>query len=329
MAIKLGAVTGSLLITALIGAVLNKLFAPGGSFLWWSDRDLLSALALMVAIPAIFVVTYIGISQRLQNTTTKTALVESLVALLLIALVAGLGLAFAEWRDHVSRARGQKQRLALSQSSPYAIISIKEGIVTARSADGKTIETMHPMFLYHLAHDDTDVSIVEEALENEVGDQSFRLLLDGRTVSVPLPENGIYRVTPRGLTIVDRENNPVTANELLDRALERVGTVRYYDELAYQDLAPPRNYERHYSNIYLESETGDTIIYNARIVRCEGEETACESIRRTLSSGINYHKIYREDYLSKLENLALVNRPVVLTGIDTPEGFVVHKVKLL
>lgn len=151
------------------------------------------------------------------------------------------------------------------------------------------------MFLYRSAHSNTNVSIIEEALKNEVNDQPFRLLLDGRTVSVPLPENGLYRVTPRGLTIVDGENNPITAHELLDRTLERVGAVRYYDALVYQNLALPWNHDRHYSNVYLASETGDTIIYNARIVRCEGEEIVCESIRRTLSSGINHHKINNED----------------------------------
>ena len=329
MAIKFGVLVVSLLVTAVIGAVLNKLFAPIGSFLWWSDRDLFSALALVVAIPAIFVVTYIGVSQRLQNATPKSALVESLVGLFLIALVVGLGLALSEWREKATRVRQQKQRLALSQSSPYAITDIKDGIVTARSADGTTIETVHPMFLYYLAHDDNDVSIIEEALKDEASDQPFRLLLDGRSVSVPLPENGTYRVPPRDLTIVDRENNLITTDEFLDRALERVSAVRYYDELVYQNLASPRNYERHYSNVYLESEKGDTIIYNARVVRCEGEETACESIRRTLSSGINHHKINNEDYQNKLKNLGLVSRPVVLTGIETPEGFVVHKIKLL
>ena len=329
MATKLGVVVVSLLITVLIGAVLNKSFAPVGSFLFWSNRDLFSALALVVAIPAIFVVTYIGVSQRLQNVTTKSALVESLVALLIIVLAVGLGLAFVEWREHATFAQRQKQRLALSQSSPYAITAIKDGIITARSADGTTIETEHPMFLYYLAHDDNDVSIIEKALEDEANDQPFRLLLDGRSVSVPLPENGIYRVPPRGLTIVDGENHSITAPELLDRALERVGAIRYYDELMYQNLASPRNYDRHYSNVYLESETGDTVIYNARVVRCEGGETECEGIRRTLSSGINQRKINREDYLSKLGNLALVSRPVILTGIETPEGFVVHKIKLL
>ena len=329
MATKLGVVIVSLLITVLIGAVLNKSFAPVGSFLFWSNRDLFSALALVVAIPAIFVVTYIGVSQRLQNVTTKSALVESLVALLLIVLAVGLGLVFAEWREQATFARRQKQRLALSQSSPYAITAIKNGIITARSADGTTIETEHPMFLYYLAHNRNGVSTIEEALESEVQTQPFRLLLDGRTVSVPLPENGIYRVPPRGLTIVDGENHSVTAPELLDRALERVGAVRYYDELVYQNLASPRNYERHYFNVYLESETGDTVIYNARVVRCEGEERACERIRRILSNGINHHKINREGYLGELKNLALIGRPVVLTGIETQEGFVVHKIKLL
>lgn len=328
MATKLGVLIVSLLITGLVGAVFNKLFAPGGSFLGWSDRDLFSALALVLAIPAIFVVTYIGVSQRLQNTTTKSALVESLLALLLIALVVGLGLAFVEWRERAYRSRLQKQRLVLSQSSPYAITAIDNGVVTARSADGKMIETTHALFLYAIAPNDTDVPIVEEALRNEVKDQQYQLLLNGDMVSMPRPKNGIYKVPPRSLTIIDHENNPITTDELLDRVLERVGAVRYYDELVYQ-LESSRNYERHYADVYLESETGDTIIYNARVVRCEGEETACESIRRILSSGINYNRISRKDYLSKLRNLALVSRPVVLTGIETPEGFVVHKIKLL
>ena len=329
MAVKLGVVVVSLLITALIGSVLGKLFAPGGSFLWWSNRGLLHALALVVAIPAIFVVTYIGVSQRLQNTTTRSALVESLIALLLVAVVAGLGVALAEWRDKAAFARQQKRRIALSQSSPYTITAIKRGILTATAADGTTIETEHPMLLYFLSHNDTDVPIIEEALQNEVDNQPFRVLLDGRTVSVPLPENGVYRVPPRGVTIVDRQNNPITAYELLDRVLEHVGTVRYYDELAYQDLSSPQDYERHYANVYLTSETGDTVIFNARIVRCEGEEAACKSVDRVLYSGINHHKINRRDYRSKLEELPLVNRPVVLTGVETPEGLVVHKIKIL
>ena len=328
--LKLGISIVSLFVTILLGIVLNKTIGPSGSFLWWSNADLKNALLMIIALPATFVVIYIGLSQRFQGMTGRAALIEAIIALIFALLVMGLYSAFIEWQTRYTFHQQERQRDALTAASPYTITAMKDGVVTARATNGMTIKTTSPLFLYTLGGTSIDLSAVPHAIKREISEHPYQLVLNGRVGDLIQDEAGNYLVAHNRFGFVNNDGIILTPQELLTKAIRRIGTTRYYEKLSYQDLTEVRDYQHHYSNIYLESETGDTIIYNARLVHCVGEDditSPCQKMYSMLASGINRHRLQQADYRDALHRLAIVSQPVALTGIDTPQGFFVYEIR--
>ena len=329
IALKLGIGIVSLLVTILLGTILNKTIGPSGSFLWWSNADLKNALFMVVALPATFAVIYIGLSQRFQGITARAALLEAIVAMVLVLLSVGLYGAFAEWQAQYKFRQQERQRDALTATSPYTITAMEDGVVTARAANGLTVKTTSPLFLYTRRGTDVDLSAVPRAIEREIKEHPYQLVLNGRVGDLIQDEEGHYLVMHNRFGFASHNGPTLTAPELLIKVIRQVGTTRLYEKLSYQDLTEAHDYQRHYSDIYLKSETGDTIIYNARLAHCVDEGNTCEKMYSLLASGINRHRLSQTDYRDALHRLAIVSQPVALTGIDTPQGFFVYEIRFL